>query len=127
MENLSINAERIIPQIEGTDHDDHIFVTEAAIDAIRTIKDENGVPADMYLRLGTKSGGCSGMNYIIGFDTIVNDNDDTFKIREHNIVIDKRSVFYLLGVTLDYINDAAGSGFIFDNPFNEKTCGCSHG
>ncbi len=127
MENLSLAAERIIPQVDGIDHDDHIFISENAIEAIRSIKEENGIPADMYLRLGTKSGGCSGMNYVIGFDTLINDNDSTFKIRDHNIVIDKKSIFFLMGVTLDYINDVGGSGFVFNNPYNESGCGgCSH-
>jgi len=126
MEQNRIDCERIIPEIEGIDTSDHIFVSETAISAINQIKQENNVPDDIHIRIATKSGGCSGMNYILGFDTLLNDNDLVFKVRNHSFVIDKKSIFYLLGVTLDYKEDERGRGFVFDNPFHEKTCGCSH-
>lgn len=126
MENTTQTAERLVPGINGADFNDDIFITENAIEALRSVKSENSVPDDMFLRLGTRGGGCSGMNYMLGFDTQVNDNDRTFKIREQNIVIDNKSLFYLLGVTLDYVSNQDGSGFVFNNPYNEKVCGCSH-
>ena len=126
MENATINAERIVLGVNGADHNDDIFISESAFEAVKAVKTENNVPDDMFLRLGTRGGGCSGMNYILGFDTQVNDNDRSFVIRDHNIVIDNKSLFYLMGVTLDYISNADGSGFVFNNPYNEKVCGCSH-
>ncbi len=126
MEEIRTDCERIIPEIEGIDTSDHIFVSERAIEAISQIKAENSIPDDMFIRIATKSGGCSGMNYIIGFDTLQNDNDITYKVRNHTFIVDRKSIFYLMGVTLDYIEDERGKGFVFDNPYHEKTCGCSH-
>jgi len=124
MENLE--TERIQTAISGADHNDDIFITEKAITEIRTIRTNNNVPVNMFLRLGTRGGGCSGMNYIIGFDSQMQDNDRAYKIRDFEIVIDSKSLFYLMGVTLDFDNNESGSGFVFNNSFNESVCGCSH-
>ncbi len=127
MDTIALEPERINTAVEGSDHNDDIFISEDAINAIIKVKAENDVPEDMYLRLGTSGGGCSGMNYIIGFDSQIADNDNTYTIRDHNIVIDKKSLFYLMGVTLDFVDSHEGSGFVFNSPFNEKVCGCNHG
>lgn len=113
--------------ILGTDEQDVIMITRNAIDQVNTIREENNVPVEYNLRLGTQSGGCSGMNYIIGFDSEINSNDKVFEIGDLNLTIDRKSLFYLQGVTLDFVNDVNGSGFIFNNPNNEKTCGCGGG
>jgi iron-sulfur cluster assembly protein len=113
--------------ILGTDEQDVIMLTRNAIDQVNTIREENNVPVEYNLRLGTQSGGCSGMNYIIGFDSEINSNDKVFEIGDLNLTIDRKSLFYLQGVTLDFVNDVNGSGFIFNNPNNEKTCGCGGG
>lgn len=122
----AIYPERIPTGVLGTDNDDDIFITDAAIESIRKIREENNVPSDMRLRLGTRGGGCSGMNYVIGFDTTINENDREFRIRDLDILVDSKSLFYMMGVTLDYVSDETGSGFLFNNPYNEKVCGCSH-
>ena len=118
--------ERIPTGITGADPNDDVFITEKAIDEIRTIRANNNVPEEMFLRLGTRGGGCSGLNYVIGFDSQKQDNDRIYKIRDLEIVIDSKSMFYLMGVTLDFVNNESGSGFIFNNPFNESVCGCNH-
>lgn len=113
--------------IIGTDDQDAILISRNAIDKVMEIRESNDVPAEYNLRLGTQSGGCSGMNYIIGFDSEINDQDKVFEIGNLNLTIDRKSLFYLQGVTLDYVDDTQGSGFIFNNPNNEKTCGCGSG
>ncbi|GAB1372477.1 iron-sulfur cluster assembly accessory protein [Candidatus Kapaibacterium sp.] len=122
-----IDVELIHTGVTGTEEQDAIMVTRRALDKINSIREENQVPAEYALRLGTQSGGCSGMNYILGFDSDVNASDKLIELSNINMVIDNKSIFYLMGVTLDYVDDAYGSGFVFNNPNNAKTCGCGSG
>lgn len=122
-----IEVELVHTGVIGAEDQDALSVTRRALDKIDAIKSENNVPADYSLRLGTQSGGCSGMNYILGFDSEVNENDKLIELHNLNLVIDNKSLFYLMGITLDYVDDVHGSGFVFNNPNNAKTCGCGGG
>jgi iron-sulfur cluster assembly protein len=51
-------------------------------------------------------------------------NDREYLIGNLRIVIDRRSLFYLMGVTLDFLETPQGKGFVFSNPNNLPTCGC---
>ncbi len=112
--------------INGSEEQDDFNMTVPALEMINSIKVENEIPEDYYLRLGTRSGGCSGMNYTLGFDSEINDNDKIIDVRGLQMVIDNKSLFYLMGVTLDFTEGPSGSGFVFNNPNNSHTCGCSH-
>jgi iron-sulfur cluster assembly protein len=112
--------------INGAEEQDDFSMTVPALEMINSIRTENEIPEDYYLRLGTRSGGCSGMNYTLGFDSEVNDNDKIIDVRGLQMVIDNKSLFYLMGVTLDFTEGPSGSGFVFNNPNNAHTCGCSH-
>lgn len=112
--------------IVGSEEQDDFNMTVPALEMINAIKAENEIPEDYYLRLGTRSGGCSGMNYTLGFDSEVNENDKIIDVRGLQMVIDNKSLFYLMGVTLDFTEGPSGSGFVFNNPNNAHTCGCSH-
>lgn len=119
-----LEVEQVHTGIIGAEEQDAILITRRALDKINSIKTENNVPPEYSLRLGTQSGGCSGMNYILGFDSELNDTDKLIELSNLNMIIDNKSIFYLMGVTLDYIDDAHGSGFVFNNPNNAHTCGC---
>lgn len=116
---LHINTE-----IVGADDKDTILVTRNALDQIKNVKASNNVPEEYSLRIGAQSGGCSGFHYVIGFDSEGNDMDKLVTVDDLSILIDRKSLFYLQGVTLDYVDDANGKGFVFNNPNNEHTCGC---
>lgn len=122
-----VELQKISTGIKGAEDKDSIFISKNALEQVTKIKSENNVPEEYLLRLGTRSGGCSGMNYIIGFDSEVNDYDKVIPMQNFNLVVDRKSLFYLMGVTLDYVNDVHGSGFVFNNPNNIKTCGCGGG
>lgn len=118
--------ERVPTGIEGTDESDDFLVTGNALEVIAQIKQQNEIPADYKLRIGTQSGGCSGMNYSLGFDSEVNENDKVLKAGNEEVIVDSHSLFYIQGVTLDYVDGPSGSGFVFNNPNNTHTCGCQH-
>lgn len=110
--------------IEGANEDEQIKITNRAIEAINSAKTQSNVPTEYNLRVGTRSGGCSGMQFLLGFDPELNENDRKFQAGGIDLVIDNKSVFYLMGVTLDYVDGPHGSGFVFEGLNNEHTCGC---
>jgi iron-sulfur cluster assembly protein len=117
---------KIDSMVSGADEDDMLIFTRQALDKISDIRKSNNVPEEYFVRLGSKSGGCKGMSYTITFDAETNDSDREFEAGEEKIVTDAKSLFYLMGVTVDYIEGEHGSGFVFTNPHNANVCGCSH-
>mmetsp|Transcript_9581 Transcript_9581/g.13386 ORF Transcript_9581/g.13386 Transcript_9581/m.13386 type:complete len:197 (+) Transcript_9581:26-616(+) len=102
-----------------------IDITENAVKRITEIKASRG-DAEVYFRVGVKSGGCSGMSYtmeIVPGDEIEKD-DTVVQYNGFMCVIDPKSLLYLFGMTLDYSDELIGGGFKFFNPNAKDTCGC---
>lgn len=81
------------------------------------------------LRMGVRSGGCSGMSYamdIVGEDTTIAADDAVDEYKEDKIrcVVDAKSMLYLYGLELDYSTELIGGGFKFYNPNAQESCGC---
>ena len=102
-----------------------IKVHETAKQKVSTLMKEEGYdPSRDYVRVGVKSGGCSGLSYELKFDSEIKKED---KIYEHNqvkIIVDKKSILYLAGTILEYSGGLNGKGFVFNNPNAQRTCGC---
>jgi iron-sulfur cluster assembly protein len=81
-------------------------------------------PTQDFVRVGVKSGGCSGLSYDLSFDDSKSDQDRLFEDNQVKILVDKKSLLYLLGTTLEYSGGLNGKGFVFNNPNAERTCGC---
>lgn len=77
-----------------------------------------------WVRVGVKSGGCSGLSYELKFDKVQNPDDKTFEDNGVKIAVDKKSFLYLIGTTLEYSGGLNGKGFVFNNPNATRTCGC---
>ncbi|CAN5273304.1 iron-sulfur cluster assembly accessory protein [soil metagenome] len=102
-----------------------IKVSENAKKRIALLMDDEGYNATTdYVRVGVKSGGCSGLSYELKFDKSQNENDRLFEDNEIRIVVDKKSVLYLAGTILEYSGGLNGKGFVFNNPNAQRTCGC---
>jgi iron-sulfur cluster assembly protein len=102
-----------------------IQVSEIAKDKVVSLMEEGGFDASKdFVRVGVKSGGCSGLSYDLKFDKVQLDNDKVFEINNIKIIVDKKSFLYLVGTTLDYSGGLNGSGFVFKNPNANRTCGC---
>ena len=108
----------------GTDESDNIIITNKAIAEVKKIKASNNIADDFGLRLGVKGGGCSGMSYTLGFDAVSRENDLVLDAEGVRVFIDAKSMFYLMGMTLDFSDGLMGKGFTFNNPNATKTCGC---
>ena len=81
----------------------------------------------MLLRIGVKSGGCSGMSYVMDFEaqTNVQAADSVMEYTDgFRLVCDPKSLLYLFGMQLDYSSALIGGGFQFHNPSANSTCGC---
>lgn len=81
-------------------------------------------PSDDFVRVGVKSGGCSGLSYELKFDKQMGEFDKVFEDHGVKIAVDKKSFLYLVGTTLEYSGGLNGKGFVFQNPNANRTCGC---
>jgi iron-sulfur cluster assembly protein len=100
-----------------------IFVTESALDAIRSAIKEDGTEGDA-LRVSVVGGGCSGYQYNLDFDKEERIGDAVLEYGDVKLFIDPVSAGYLMGTTLDYVSGLNGTGFKFNNPNVNRTCGC---
>ena len=102
-----------------------IKVSETAKSKVLQLMQEDGFdPANDYVRVGVKSGGCSGLSYDLKFDKSQIDGDKLFEDNGVKIVVDTKSFLYLIGTTLEYSGGLNGAGFVFNNPNANRTCGC---
>ena len=86
--------------------------------------EEGYSPTQDYVRVGVKSGGCSGLSYELKFDSSMGEDDKLFEENNVKIAVDKKSFLYLVGTTLEYSGGLNGKGFVFNNPNANRTCGC---
>lgn len=101
-----------------------INVTDKAKERIAELKHEEGTDMGANVRVSVKGGGCSGLMYDLSFDTAIKDTDEVFEDKGVKILVDKKSLLYLLGTTLDFSDGLNGKGFQFINPNATRTCGC---
>jgi|SRR5690606_8868975 len=102
-----------------------IKVSESAKSKIAQLMVEDGFNiSDDFVRVGVKSGGCSGLSYDLKFDKEMGQDDKLFEDGGVKIAVDKKSFLYLVGTTLEYSGGLNGKGFVFQNPNANRTCGC---
>ncbi len=102
-----------------------IKISDTAKSRITQLMSEEGyVVGQDFVRVGVKSGGCSGLSYELKFDKEMGENDKVFEDNLVKIAVDKKSFLYLIGTTLEYSGGLNGKGFVFNNPNANRTCGC---
>ena len=97
--------------------------TETAIGKVKEIMAERG-EGEGGLRIAVIGGGCSGFQYQMSLDKEPNADDQIFEQEGLKVFVDGRSLPYLDGTKVDYVDGLNGSGFKFDNPNSRGTCGC---
>ncbi|MCU6796776.1 MULTISPECIES: HesB/IscA family protein [Paenibacillus] len=100
-----------------------VKISETASDKIKEMLASEETP-NLFLRLGVKSGGCSGYSYGMGFDDKENSDDKVFEMHGLKVVVDGESAKYLYGVEIDFKDSGMGGGFTIDNPNAVASCGC---
>jgi iron-sulfur cluster assembly protein len=101
-----------------------ISLTPRALEEVQKIMEQNSIPESYGLRVGVKGGGCSGLSYSLGFDAEKRDGDQVLDLGGISLFVDGKSLFYLMGVEIDFTDGLNGRGFVFNNPQATKTCGC---
>ena len=100
-----------------------ITMTDKAIAQIKRLVAKDGRPG-VFLRLGVKGGGCSGLEYVMKLDTVQKSIDIQQEFDGVLVVCDAKSAVYLRGSSFDYTGNLIGGGFKFDNPNAGRSCGC---
>jgi iron-sulfur cluster assembly protein len=75
------------------------------------------------LRVGVRGGGCSGFQYQLAFDE-QRDQDAVFESHGLKLLVDRESLPYVSGSTIDYEESLQGAGFKVNNPNVVAACGC---
>lgn len=102
-----------------------INVSETAKTKLISLFAEQGKSLEnSYIRVGVESGGCSGLSYKMDIVEDQVEGDKLFEDLGVRILVDKKSLLYLLGTTLEYSGGLNGKGFSFNNPNASRTCGC---
>lgn len=100
-----------------------VSFTDSAKNEIKRLMAAEGFDTAKKLRVGVKGGGCSGMTYVLDFDSI-KDNDEIFELDSISFLVDKSHGIYLLGMEIDWERGLNSRGFTFNNPNASSTCGC---
>ena len=124
MENVEVKQE-----IKNSDDGKCILITNDAIEQISNLL--KGQSDKKALRVGVRSGGCSGMSYTMDFieDNEINPDDKVYDYslkadQNFQVVCDPKSLLYIYGMQLDFSKELIGGGFNFVNPNASQTCGC---
>jgi iron-sulfur cluster assembly protein len=101
-----------------------IQISEIATERIKQMLAAEESP-NLFLRVGVKTGGCSGFTYGMGFDDeFASEKDQELDINGLKVVVDQESAKYIRGTRIDFKESAMGGGFTIDNPNASVTCGC---
>lgn len=105
-----------------------IQITDKAREQLLTFKKQQETEDktdNLCLRIAVMPGGCSGFSYRMGFEKATAEGEDqTIQLDGLTVVVDPRSAMFLAGTRLDYHEGLEGSGFTFDNPNVQHSCGC---
>ena len=100
-----------------------VLLTEAAAAKVASLLTQEGRD-DLRLRVAVQPGGCSGLVYQLYFDERLLDGDATRDFDGVEVVVDKMSVPYLDGATIDFVDTIEAQGFTIDNPNAQNSCAC---
>lgn len=114
-----MKAEQTLGHLEPADI---IFSSNAAKKVSNLVQEEKN--EDLKLRVYITGGGCSGFSYGFTFDEKIKEGDSSVEKNGVQLVVDPMSYQYLIGATVDYLEDLQGSRFIIHNPNAKTTCGC---
>ena len=113
-----------ITEAPATETQSHgVLLSDAAAGKVASLLEQEGRD-DLRLRLAVQPGGCSGLIYQLYFDERLLDGDVTAEFDGVEVVVDKMSVPYLDGATIDFEDTIQKQGFTFDNPNASGSCAC---
>ena len=100
-----------------------VGLSTAAADKVRSLLSQEDRD-DLRLRVAVQPGGCSGLIYQLYFDERVLDGDAIVDFDGVEVIVDKMSVPYLDGSSIDFEDTIQKQGFTIDNPNAQGSCAC---
>ncbi len=100
-----------------------ITVTDAAADRLKYLMAKRTEPS-VGMRVGVRSGGCSGMAYTMEFAAEPGPHDEIVEDKGVTVLIEPKAIMYLIGTEMDFVSEKLQSGFVFNNPNEKGRCGC---
>jgi len=98
-------------------------LTDTAAQQIKILLNKRNKPS-FGIRVGVKSGGCSGLSYYVEYADDKNKFDEVIEDKGVRILIDPKALMYLMKSEMDYVENKFKSGFTFNNPNEKASCGC---
>jgi iron-sulfur cluster assembly accessory protein len=100
-----------------------VQLSDAAAVKVKALIEAEG-REDLALRIAVQPGGCSGMRYQLFFDDRQLDGDARAEFGGVAVVVDRMSIPYLMGATIDFADTIEQQGFTIDNPNAQSSCAC---
>jgi iron-sulfur cluster assembly accessory protein len=100
-----------------------VVLTDAAATKAKALLEQEGRD-DLRLRVAVQPGGCSGLRYQLFFDERSLDGDNITGFGGVEVVVDRMSLPYLMGATIDFVDRIDAQGFTIDNPNATGSCAC---
>ena len=100
-----------------------VNLTENAALKVKALLDQEGRD-DLALRIAVQPGGCSGLRYQLFFDERQLDGDERTDWGGFDLVVDRMSLPYLGGASIDFVDTIEKQGFTIDNPNAGGSCAC---
>ncbi len=100
-----------------------VVLTDVAAGKVKSLLEQEGRD-DLRLRVQVQPGGCSGLIYSLYFDERMLDGDAVRDFDGVEVIVDRMSVPYLDGATIDFADTIEKQGFTIDNPNASSSCAC---
>ncbi len=100
-----------------------IRLTDRAAERIKALIAKSDKPV-AGLRIGVKTRGCSGLSYFMEYAEERKPFEDVVETKGVTVLIDPTAVMFLIGTEMDWVDEAFGARFVFNNPNEVDRCGC---
>ena len=117
-----LSQSRALRGLRGWYHEGMVTLTERAAEHVLALMRED--PEALALRVAVQGGGCSGLQYALGFDGEPQPGDEVADQHGVKVVVDRFSLPYLSGAEVDFVDGLMGAGFTVNNPNAVASCGC---
>jgi len=104
-----------------------VLLTPAAAEVVRGLRQQQKLDESYALRVYITGQTCSGFQYGMALDNKPRETDANFESEGLKILVDETSIQYMVGSTVDYIDNERGKGFLVDNPNAAPSCSCENG
>jgi Fe-S cluster assembly iron-binding protein IscA len=102
------------PEVNGCDETDNIFISLKAVQIIDDIREANNIPSEYKLRVSTSGGTQNGRVFLLMFDNFLDTCDRLVESGDFTLIADSRTLFFLMGVKIDFSDTDGRKGFVFD-------------